>query len=91
MKLSGISVAAAAAAFAFVGTSAYAQAQATADTSPPVVDQNTLTAVGGSPRPQSATGAPIGKTRDQVRRETIEWQHDPEAQRREKELFNGGQ
>ncbi|WP_233847896.1 hypothetical protein [Paraburkholderia sp. HD33-4] len=84
-----IGAAAASAALAF-GAAAHAQTQAPTEISQPA-DQNTLTAVGGSPAPQTAMGAPAGKTREQVYREFIASQHDPEMQQRMKELFRGGQ
>ncbi|MFP4896380.1 hypothetical protein [Paraburkholderia sp. EG304] len=71
---------AAAVAFAFVGAAAHAQTQNPIDPPQPV-DQNALQAVGGSPAPQTATGAPIGKTRDQVYRELLDSERNGEAKR----------
>ncbi|MEM5299617.1 hypothetical protein VSR82_35590 [Burkholderia sp. JPY481] len=83
MKLLRMAAAGAAAALALVGTAAHAQTQAqtTAEMSQPIADQNTLTAVGGSPAGQTAMGAPMGKTRDQVYREMVESQRNGDAQR----------
>jgi hypothetical protein len=84
-------IATAAATFALAfGTTARAQPQNPAETSQ-TVDQNTLSAVGGSVATQTAMGAPTGKTRDQVYREFIDSEHDADMQRRLKELYKGSQ
>lgn len=72
---------------ALVLVSAHTLAQTTTEPSQPV-DQDAILAVGGSVAPQTAMGAPTGKTRDQVYRELVQSQQDGEAQRM-RELFKG--
>jgi hypothetical protein len=68
---------------------AHALAQTTTEPSQPA-DPDAILAVGGSAAPQTAMGAPAGKTRDQVYRELIQSQQNGEAQRM-RDLFKGAQ